>query len=115
MNTKLAILLMSFVLLVSPAVARWQPQYAQNPPRIQKWYQQQRNGHGSSCCAEADGHDYYGPVTFNSDGSVTLVNGHVLPAYMVLMGTNPTGHAVWWYIEGPSGHTDYCFIPGSLM
>jgi hypothetical protein len=33
---------------------------------------------------------------------------------MVLKGPNPTGHAVWWYLEVGSQHRDYCFAPGTL-
>ena len=104
----------ALLLILTPAFARYKSEYVRGSITIHKWYEEQKNALGQICCAESDGHDYYGPVTFNSDGSVTLVYGHVLPAYMVLTSNNPTGHAVWWYIEGVSGHTDFCFSPGTL-
>lgn len=86
--------------------------YANAP--YHEWYKEQYNAHGQWCCDKSDGHDYYGTVTFNADGSVTLDGGHTLPAYMVLKGPNPTGHAVWWYVSNEFGHRDYCFAPGSM-
>lgn len=81
-----------------------------------KWYEQQFNANGGWCCNKADGHPYDGEYTIDPDGGVTLKlkNGpHKIPKYMVLTGPNPTGHAVWWYVEGPDYHTDYCFAPGA--
>src|SRR6185437_7100796 len=76
------------------------------------WYAAQYNKYGQWCCDVADGHRYDGDYTVNEDGSVTIdprgVNRR-LPAYMIIRGPNPTGHAVWWYLEGGYGHTDYCF------
>jgi hypothetical protein len=68
----------------------------------------------------ADGHEFYGDYKITADGGVEFdANGehHSLPAYMVLDGPNPTGHAVWWYIDWPTNngtiHSDYCFAPGA--
>ena len=88
------------------------------------WYAAQYNGNGQWCCDVSDGHEYDGDYVMNPDGSVTidpLGANRRLPAYMVLKGPNPTGHAVWWYVESPSlfehiapvAHTDYCFAPGA--
>lgn len=104
--------------VAAPALARWKPQYANAPPEVRQWFQAQRNGRGQWCCDKSDGHAYFGQYTLNADGSVTLQLGsdrtHTLPAYMVLQGPNPTGHAVWWYAEVGSYHKDFCFAPGSL-
>jgi hypothetical protein len=105
------------VLSCGGAAAKWQPQYANQPPEVQAWYKQQHNARGEWCCDESDGHPYYGDYTINNDGSITLqVNGeaHTIPADLVLQGSNPTGHAVWWYLEIGSTHRDYCFAPGTL-
>lgn len=55
--------------------------------------------------------------TINKDGSVSIEapdGPHTLPSYMVLKGPNPTGHAVWWYLDLNGRHSDYCFAPGTL-
>jgi hypothetical protein len=101
----------------SPALAKWVPPAGTAPnPMISLWYSQQYNANKQWCCDKADGHDYYDDYTLNTDGSVTLSTGGkviTLPKYMVLTGSNPTGHAVWWYADTPSGHIDYCFSPGA--
>jgi hypothetical protein len=104
-------------LSASPVLARWKPEYGKADPKIQAWYKGQHNAQGQWCCDEADGHPYFGSYALNQDGSVTLdVAGgkRTLPAYMVLSGPNPTGHAVWWYLETGGSHTDFCFAPGTL-
>jgi hypothetical protein len=101
----------------TPTLARWKPEYGKRPPEVQRWYKGQRNAQGQWCCDNSDGHPFFGNYTLNKDGSVTLhlASGpRTLPEYMVLKGTNPTGHAVWWYLETLEGHTDYCFSPGML-
>lgn len=102
--------------LLGVAEARWNPSYEQAPPEVQGWFKQ-HNGRGEWCCNESDGHPFYGNYSLNEDGSVTLFyNGttRTLPAYMVLKGLNPTGHAVWWYLDIGETHRDYCFAPGTL-
>lgn len=81
------------------------------------WYHDQHNARGDWCCDESDGHPYFGDWKIADDGSVTVMldgKSHKLPAYMVLKGPNPTGHAVWWYTDAGGEHRDYCFAPGSL-
>lgn len=99
-----------------PAHARWKAAYADSP--YASWYSSQRNAKGQFCCDKSDGHPYYGAYTINKDGSVTLDLGkgglRQIPSYMVLTGANPTGHAVWWYLETGAGQIDYCFAPGTL-
>jgi hypothetical protein len=100
-----------------PAVARWKPQYGGQAPEVQAWFKDQHNAQGQWCCDEADGHPFYGTYTINKDGSVSMnteTGPHQLPAYMVLKGPNPTGHAVWWYTDAGGEHRDYCFAPGTL-
>ena len=66
---------------------------------------------------DADGHPFYGSYVINADGSVTidLESGErTLPAYMVLPGPNPTGHAIYWYKDYGTARIDYCFSPGTL-
>ena len=102
-----------FFLTGRQAHARWSAAYAGSPPEIKQWFSNQRNAHGQSCCADSDGFPFYGAYSMNEDGSVTLqteAGPRTLPAWMVLKGPNPTGHAVWWHI----GATDYCFAPGTL-
>lgn len=104
-------------LSASPVLARWKSDYGKADPKIQAWYKGQHNAQGQWCCDESDGHPFFGGYTLNQDGSVTLelASGkRTLPQYMVLKGPNPTGHAVWWYLDAGSSHTDFCFAPGTL-
>jgi hypothetical protein len=97
--------------------ARWKAQYVNSPPDVQVWYGAQHNQKGEWCCDKSDGHAYFGDYRLTEDGGVELqLNGkpHKLPAYMLLKGQNPMGHAVWWYTENMMGHVDYCFTPGIL-
>lgn len=100
------------------ANARWKASYSKAEPKIKAWYHNQHNAHGDWCCDESDGHPYFGSYTLNQDGSVTLElkdGKRTLPSYMVLKGPNPTGAAVWWYIQDSAGGiTDFCFAPGTL-
>lgn len=103
--------------IVMPAGARWKPTYATSDPEIQSWYKGQHNAQGQWCCDKSDGHPFFGNYTLNKDGSVTLHlerGDHTLPEYMVIKGPNPTGHAVWWYLDAGDSHTDFCFSPGTL-
>ncbi len=81
------------------------------------WFNKQYNHSGQWCCDVSDGHEFDGDYVVNPDGSVTLsLNDGVkrtLPKEMILSGPNPTGHAVWWFVEGPGYHTDFCFAPGA--
>jgi hypothetical protein len=101
----------------SPALARWKPQYAGQSPQVRNWFENQHNARGQSCCLDADGHAFYGAYVINPNGSVTLDlprGQHTLPAYMVLPGPNPTGHAIYWYKDYGTARIDYCFSPGTL-
>jgi len=105
------------ILLSGAAEARWRAAYRDTPRDLRDWFEHQRNTHGQWCCNESDGHPFYGAYTINADGSVTvqLHNGpRTLPAYMVLKGSNPTGHAVYWYRDYGTVRLDYCFAPGTL-
>ena len=109
--------LASALVVCGAASARWKPEYGNAAPEVQAWFKTQHNSRGEWCCNESDGHPYFGDYKINDDGSVTVnLNGddHILPAYMVLQGPNPTGHAVWWYLDVGSTHRDYCFAPGTL-
>lgn len=80
------------------------------------WFAKQYNKNGQWCCDVSDGHEYDGDYVVNGDGSVTLDpdgTARTLPKAMILDGPNPTGHAVWWYVESGGSHTDYCFAPGA--
>jgi hypothetical protein len=112
-------LTISGVLLVSVclsagAIARYKPEYASQAPEVQAWYEQQHNAKGEWCCNNSDGHPYYGDVKMLPDGGVELDGGVKIPAYMVLSGPNPTGHAVWWYLDVGAQHRSYCFALPSL-
>lgn len=105
------------ILSGAPVLARWKPQFSNRPAFIQRWYATQHNAQGQWCCDKSDGHPFYGAYTMNHDGSVTLhlkSGERKLPAYMVLKGPNPTGHAVWWFVGVGDGHVDFCFAPGTL-
>jgi hypothetical protein len=112
-SANMSIIILAFFalfLLASPAHARWKPEYAHADLRVARWFAGQHNARGEWCCDESDGARYDGAYTIHRDGSVTLAMGRTLPAYMVLTGPNPTGHAVWWHM----GDTDYCFAPGPM-
>lgn len=101
----------------TPALARWKPQYAGQSPQVRNWFEHQHNARGQSCCLDADGHPFYGAYVINPNGSVTLDlprGQRTLPAYMVLPGPNPTGHAIYWYKDYGTARIDYCFSPGTL-
>jgi len=101
----------------TPSSAKWKEQYSQSPPTIQAWYRAQQNEKGEWCCDNADGHPYFGSYRLTKDGGVELqLEGgrYKIPAYMLLKGPNPTGHAVWWYIDNEVGHFDLCFAAGAL-
>jgi len=101
----------------SPALARWKAEYARAPLQLRSWFENQHNARGQSCCLDADGHAFYGAYVINPNGSVTLdlARGtRTLPAYMVLPGPNPTGHAIYWYKDYGTARIDYCFSPGTL-
>ena len=105
------------VLSAPPVLARWKPEYGKADAKIQAWYKGQHNAQGQWCCDESDGHAFFGAYTLNQDGSVTLdlaTGKRTLPQYMVIKGPNPTGHAVWWYLDAGDSHTDFCFAPGTL-
>lgn len=103
-------------LLTSPALAHWSGDREQADPKIVKWYGEQHNARGAWCCDNADGHPFYDDYKLDADGSVEfqyLGQHHHIPAYKVLQGANPTGHAVWWWVRRYDGkHIDYCFALG---
>lgn len=111
-----AIFLFFMAVATSPAYSRdADGRYAGSPH--EQWFRSQHNSEGMWCCDKSDGHEYDGDYSFNADGSVTVeLDGkpHVLPKHMVLTGANPTGHAIWWFLETAGGHVDYCFAPGTL-
>src|SRR5579875_2589329 len=99
----------------APALARWSPQYASQSPQVRAWFERQHNARGQWCCDKGAGHAFYGEYRINPDGSVTIeldTGPRTLPAYMVLAGPNPTGHAIYWYRDYGSVRLDYCFSPG---
>ena len=90
--------------------------YANSPNAV--WFRSQHNEQGQWCCDKSDGHPFYGDYAINDDGSVTIRDDgkqYKLPSYMVLKGANPTGAAVWWYLDLYNGRTSYCFAPGTLI
>lgn len=99
------------------AQAKWKAAYSDASDEVAAWYSAQHNGIGQRCCDEADGHPFYGAYAVGKNGDVEFHFGgthYHLPAYKVLHGPNPTGHAVWWYVDRFDGvHTDYCFALGS--
>lgn len=106
----------SAAVLCGGAEARWSGRPGSSP-ELRGWFEQQHNARGQWCCHEADGHPFYGVYKINPDGSVTVQlrgGSRTLPAYMVLHGPNPTGHAVYWYRDYGSVRLDYCFAPGTL-
>jgi hypothetical protein len=105
-----------FLFMLLPAFARDPDgRYAGSP--YAEWFKSQHNEKGEWCCDKSDGHYYDGAYTLNQDGSVTIGTGKdatTLQSYMVLKHPNPTGRAVWWYIDGYGSRMSYCFAPGSL-
>lgn len=85
-------------------------------PAIRSWFSNQHDGLGGYCCDLGDGHEFYGDYKLDKDGSVEFDDGgkhHHMPAYKVLTGPNPTGVAIYWYLDSPQGRTDYCFALGT--
>ena len=85
--------------------------YANSP--FHRWYESQHNANGQWCCDQSDAHPYYGDYAVNADGSVTA-EGQKIEKGKVLTGPNPTGHAVWWFVDVGGGRHTYCFAPGTL-
>ncbi|HZS63451.1 MAG TPA: hypothetical protein VFA53_02980 [Xanthobacteraceae bacterium] len=116
MNGRLQVLIILMFLAV-PAHARWKAEYGSSTPELQAWYREQHNARGEWCCDKSDGHAFFGDYKLNEDGSVSFEfqgRMHTIPTDMVLHGPNPTGHAVWWYVDSDEGRQDYCFAPGTL-
>ena len=89
-------------------------EYANAPHR--QWYEAQKNGKGLSCCDHSDAHDFYGNYTLTEDGGVEIQDGkshYKLSSILVLKDPNPTGHAIWWYIDYMGARYTYCFAPGA--
>lgn len=111
------IFILMICLHIVPVNARPSAEYDSYSPEVKAWFKQQHNEQGQWCCDESDGHPFYGDYKFNDDGSVTISSEgqkFEIPSYMVLKKPNPTGHAVWWYINVGGQHRDYCFAPGVL-
>lgn len=112
MRTLLAALMLC--VSVMPAGAH----YAGPETDLSAWYAAQHNGHGQFCCDKSDGHQFDGDYKLDPNGDVEFdAEGqhYHLPEYMVLKGTNPTGHAVWWHLGDPKAEyvTSFCFATGS--
>lgn len=113
-------ILLVLVLLGSPAAAQDQSGKYFNSP-YHAWFDAQINGENTSCCLEADAHDYIGDYTFRKDGSVDLViNGIAIniDARKVILTPEPPGmnKALIWYAGNTAGPytTYYCFHPAAL-
>lgn len=91
--------------------ARDDGRWANSP--YKDWYGQQHDANGKWCCDNSDAHPYEGDYQLNDDGSVTLENGIKIEAYKVIKKPNPTGSAVWWYVQ-PTSDSTFCFALGSL-
>jgi hypothetical protein len=119
LSVRHAVLLAAFAgatALCGAAEARWSGNH-RGSPALRDWFERQHNARGQWCCLKGDGHPFYGAYTINTDGSVTLQlrrGARTLPAYMVLYGPNPTGHAVYWYRDYGTVRLDFCFAPGTL-
>lgn len=86
-------------------------------PKISAWFSAQHNSQGQWCCDNSDGHAFYEAYKFDPNGDVEFDSDgkhYHLPAYMVLNSPNPTGSAVWWFMDvGDGSRVSYCFAPGS--
>lgn len=111
-----AVCVACMLLILAPAFGRDPDgRYAGSP--YAEWFKSQTNEQGQWCCDKSDGHYYDGDYKLNEDGSVTIGTGKdasTLPSYMVLKHPNPTGRAVWWYLDGYGGRMSFCFAPGTL-
>jgi hypothetical protein len=105
------IIALAIALASTAALARDDGRYANSPNK--EWFSNQRNSVGQWCCNEADGHFYEGDYEIKADGSIEA-EGHTIEAYKVLKDANPTGRAVWWYVDTPYGRNTFCFIPGPM-
>lgn len=104
------------IIACSEGHARPGPQYANANPQIKKWFKDQYNANNQWCCDASDGHPFYDTYTLDSNGDVEFDSDgqhYHLPAYMVLKGPNPTGAAVWWFLDTAAGRSSYCFALGA--
>src|SRR5690348_10331148 len=102
----LKIAVVTLAILSGPSLAR-DPDGLYNNSPYKKWFTEQHNEQGQWCCDQSDGHPYLDDYTMNQDGSVTLANGDKIEAFKVLKGSNPTGHAVAWFLDTDGGRTYY--------
>lgn len=108
-------LLLTLLLLATPALARDDGRYANSP--LKPWFDSLKSGNGP-CCSDADG-------TALSDVDWESRDGHYrvrikgtwieVPDDAVLPGPNLAGKTMVWpfYVNGAP--TIRCFIPGAMI
>lgn len=109
----LAVLLVA----ISPAVARYNGQYAQADPLIRQWFNSLQNQKGGMCCSMADGKSL-------DDPEWDLFAGHYrvrldgvwldVPEQAVVSGNNRIGRAIVWPVTVEGKSQVRCFMPGGL-
>jgi hypothetical protein len=84
---------------------------------IREWYERANATRPEVLVAWSGRARLFGDYAINLDGSVVLKSGVIpyrIEPYKVLACPNPTGHAIWWYLDyGDWGITTFCFAPGA--
>lgn len=111
------ILLIIWLLVNPPALAKDNGQYSQSNPATKDWFKSQRSPKtGVSCCDDSDGQQVTeeireGEYWVSSD--VTKGEFIRVPNDIVLKGANVFGApVVWWRYEGGKP-IPYCYSPGA--
>ena len=88
--------------------------YAQSPNKA--WMDGLKNRHGQPCCSDADG--ILDPEWESGGGKYRVKldgNWIAVPPEAVITEPNRIGRAMVWPLNGYSGTTIRCFIPGALI
>ncbi len=107
-------------LLVSPlTMAKDTGQWAQAPPDVRQWFQDQRVPHGPHkgfpCCSVADGEEVQEDIRA---GEYWIKGGHfpdwtLVPDNAVIKGPNQHGQPIVWYYHVDGNPQIRCFAPGA--
>ncbi len=108
------------LLLFSPLVmAKDNGQWAQAPPNVRQWFQDQKvpgGPHkGFPCCSAADGEEVQEDIR---DGQYWIKGGHfqdwtMVPEAAIIWGPNLHGQPIAWYYHEDGIARVRCFAPGA--
>jgi hypothetical protein len=114
MRNKCAIILLVYTFVYTPAYARDDGRYANNP--LKPWFDSLTSARGP-CCSFADGRRLDDvDVDMRPDGYFVRIDGEWIkvPPEAMLNTPNRAGVPIVWPYQGEGGKTEIrCFIPGA--